>query len=80
MSQASSAAVLLLSGGLDSYTAGALAQEQGHALYALSLDYGQRHAREIESANRVAAALGVREHITLALDLRQWGGSATKPR
>ena len=69
-------AVLLLSGGLDSATAGAMARERGLALYALSLDYGQRHDREVESASRVADALGVKEHVTLALDLRRWGGSA----
>ena len=70
------AAVLLLSGGLDSYTAGALAREAGHRLYALSLDYGQRHDREVRSAERIAEALEAAEHITLRLDLRQWGGSA----
>src|SRR5437868_9683108 len=69
-------AVLLLSGGLDSYTAGALAKEQGFPLYALSLDYGQRHEREVRSAARIAEALGAVEQITLHLDLRQWGGSA----
>jgi 7-cyano-7-deazaguanine synthase len=76
MQTQSEAAVLLLSGGLDSYTAGAIAREQGHSLYALSLDYGQRHHREIQSADQVGHALGVIEHITLQLDLRQWGGSA----
>ncbi len=69
-------AILLLSGGLDSYTAGALAREQGFTLRALSLDYGQRHDREIESARLTALDLGVEEHVTLRLDLRQWGGSA----
>jgi 7-cyano-7-deazaguanine synthase len=68
--------VLLLSGGLDSYTAGAMARERGLELYALSLDYGQRHDREVESAQLVAADLGMAEHVTLALDLRKWGGSA----
>lgn len=71
-----SGAVLLLSGGLDSFTAGALARERGFELYALSLDYGQRHDREVTSAARAAEALGVAEHVTLPLDLRRWGGSA----
>lgn len=71
-----SGAVLLLSGGLDSATAGAMACERGFALYALSLDYGQRHDREVESAGRVAAELGVKEQVTLQLDLTRWGGSA----
>ena len=68
-------AVLLLSGGLDSYTAGALMQEQGYALHALSVLYGQRHAREIEAARAVAARLGVERHIELAVDLRRFGGA-----
>ena len=53
------AAVVLLSGGLDSYTAAAIAQSEGFALYALTIAYGQRHAQEIEAARQVAAALGV---------------------
>ena len=56
-------AVVLLSGGLDSYTAAAILKEQGFALYALSIRYGQRHVRELESARRVASALGVRAHL-----------------
>src|SRR5690349_6554018 len=52
-------AVVLLSGGLDSYTAAAIAKAEGFRLYALTVRYGQRHAREIEAARRVAAALGV---------------------
>ncbi|MBW3622056.1 MAG: 7-cyano-7-deazaguanine synthase QueC [Armatimonadetes bacterium] len=71
-----SSAVLLLSGGLDSYTAGGIARERGLELYALSFDYGQRHDREVKSAARVASDLGVKEHLTLELDLRKWGGSA----
>jgi 7-cyano-7-deazaguanine synthase len=70
------AAVVLLSGGLDSAVALAEACAQGYVAHALSFDYGQRHARELESAKRVAAALGAREHVILRLDLRTIGGSA----
>ena len=70
------AAVLLLSGGLDSYTAGAIARAEGFRLYALTVKYGQRHAREIESARAVAAALGVARHIELDVDLSAFGGSS----
>jgi 7-cyano-7-deazaguanine synthase len=69
-------AVVLLSGGLDSYTAAAIAMQQGYTLDALSILYGQRHAREIEAARRVAAALGVERHLELPLDLRSIGGSS----
>jgi 7-cyano-7-deazaguanine synthase len=69
-------AVVLLSGGLDSATTLAIARDQGYALYALSFAYGQRHSRELESAKRVAAALGAKEHLILHLDLRLIGGSA----
>jgi 7-cyano-7-deazaguanine synthase len=69
-------AVLLLSGGLDSYTAGAIARSQGYELYALTVRYGQRHQCETEAARRVAAALGVAGHLQLDLDLRGIGGSA----
>ncbi len=69
-------AVVLLSGGLDSYTAAAIARSQGFSLLALTVDYGQRHAREIESARRVAAALGVERHLEMQIDLRGIGGSA----
>jgi len=69
-------AVLLLSGGLDSYTAGAIARSQGYQLYALTIHYGQRHQCETEAARRVAAALGVAGHLQLDLDLRGIGGSA----
>ena len=69
-------AVVLLSGGLDSATAAALAREQGFELHALTVHYGQRHLIELEAARRVAAALQVVEHRTLTLDLRAWGGSA----
>ena len=69
-------AVVLLSGGLDSTTAFAVARAEGFDCYALSFDYGQRHDRELESARRVAAALGAKEHLVLRLDLRAIGGSA----
>jgi 7-cyano-7-deazaguanine synthase len=69
-------AVLLLSGGLDSYTAGAIARSQGYELYALTVHYGQRHRCETEAARRVAAALGVAGRLQLDLDLRGIGGSA----
>ena len=69
-------AVVLLSGGLDSATAFAVARAEGFECYALSFDYGQRHDRELESARRVAAALGAKDHLVLRLDLRAIGGSA----
>jgi 7-cyano-7-deazaguanine synthase len=69
-------AVLLLSGGLDSYTAGAIAAEQGFELYALTIRYGQRHATEISAARRVAAALNVVRHVELDVDLSMFGGSS----
>lgn len=67
---------MLLSGGLDSATTLAIARDEGLATYALTVDYSQRHAREIESARRVAAALGAAEHLTLEVDRRVFGGSA----
>ena len=69
-------AVVLLSGGLDSYTAAAIAKAEGFALFALTIRYGQRHAREIEAARQVARALGVERHLELEIDLRAIGGSA----
>jgi 7-cyano-7-deazaguanine synthase len=69
-------AVLLLSGGLDSYTAGAIAKSEGFDLCALSILYGQRHAYELVAARRVAAALHVQQHLELPLDLRAIGGSS----
>jgi 7-cyano-7-deazaguanine synthase len=69
-------AVVLLSGGLDSYTAAAILKSQGFGLYALSVRYGQRHVRELESARAVAFALGVRAHLELSVDLARVGGSA----
>jgi 7-cyano-7-deazaguanine synthase len=69
-------AVLLLSGGLDSYTAGAIAKVDGYELYALSIRYGQIHAREIDAARSVATALGVARHLELDVPLSKIGGSA----
>jgi len=69
-------AVVLLSGGLDSATCLALAKSQGYELYALSVDYGQRHRAELQAARRMADWAGAKEHVTLPLDLSQWGGSA----
>ena len=71
-----SRAVVLLSGGLDSYTAAAIAKSEGFALCALTIFYGQRHAGEVESARSVAGALGVEQHLELNVDLRGIGGSA----
>jgi 7-cyano-7-deazaguanine synthase len=69
-------AVLLLSGGLDSYTAGAIAAADGYELYALTLRYGQLHAREIDAARKVARALGAARHLELDVPLSKIGGSA----
>lgn len=72
----SAIAVVLLSGGLDSYTAAAVARRDGFSLAALTLNYGQRHARELEAARAVAASLGVERHLEMDLDLSRIGGSA----
>jgi 7-cyano-7-deazaguanine synthase len=69
-------AVLLLSGGLDSYTAGAIAAREGLRVHALTVRYGQRHVREIESARAVAAALRVARHIEIDVNLAAFGGSS----
>ena len=69
-------AVVLLSGGLDSYTAAAIARTQRFTLYALTIHYGQRHAREVEAARAVARALAVERHLELDVDLRAIGGSS----
>ena len=69
-------AVVLLSGGLDSYTAAAIAKDQRFALCALTIDYGQRHAREVEAARAIGRALGVERHLEVAIDLRAFGGSS----
>lgn len=69
-------AVVLLSGGLDSYTAAAVAKRDGFELFALSIRYGQRHVRELHAARAVAASLGVTQHLEIELDLTRIGGSA----
>jgi 7-cyano-7-deazaguanine synthase len=69
-------AVVLLSGGLDSYTAAAIARDDGFRLFALTIRYGQRHAREIDAARAVARSLGVEHHVELDVDLSAFGGSS----
>jgi 7-cyano-7-deazaguanine synthase len=68
--------VVLLSGGLDSTTTLAIARAAGFDTYALSFQYGQRHAYELEAARRVASALGAKDHVIATIDLRVFGGSA----
>lgn len=70
------AAVVLLSGGLDSMVSAGIAREKGFRVNALTIDYNQRHRREIESASEIASALGAERHLVLPLDLRAFGGSA----
>ena len=67
-------AVVLLSGGLDSMVVTGLAREAGYDVCALTINYNQRHVREIDAARAIVAALGVRRHVILPLDLRQFGG------
>jgi 7-cyano-7-deazaguanine synthase len=69
-------AIVLLSGGLDSYTAAAMAKADGFSICALTVQYGQRHARELESARGVARVLGVERHLEIPIDLRAIGGSS----
>lgn len=69
-------AIVLLSGGLDSMVVAGLAREAGYRVNALTIDYNQRHRRELEAARVVAKAIGTARHVTLPLDLRQFGGSA----
>ncbi len=69
-------AIALLSGGLDSATAAALAIESGDRVIGLSFDYGQRHRRELEAADRLAHSLGFAEHHRIHVNLAAWGGSA----
>ena len=76
MSQQKSKAVVLLSGGLDSATVLAIAKAEGYNVYALSFAYGQRHSWELECAREVALSMGAKEHRTVTIDLRAFGGSA----
>ena len=69
-------AVVLLSGGLDSMVCGGLAREAGFAIQALTIDYNQRHRREIDAARTIAREVGAERHVILPLDLRAFGGSA----
>ncbi len=69
-------AIVLLSGGLDSATCVAVAQQQGFIVHALSFSYGQRHAIELQASKRVAEFLGVKQHHIVDLDLAKFGGSA----
>jgi len=72
----SAGAVVLLSGGLDSMVSAAIARERGFEINALTIDYNQRHRREIEAAKDIAGLLGAARHVVLPLDLRRFGGSA----
>ena len=69
-------AVVLLSGGLDSMVTAAIARERGFAIHALTVDYGQRHRRELESARLIARRLQLTDEVEIQLDLRKFGGSA----
>jgi len=80
MSDEQKKAVVLLSGGLDSATALAIARDKGYVCHALSFDYGQRHDAELQAARRVARALNVAEHKIMSLDLASMGGSALTDR
>jgi len=71
-----STAIALLSGGLDSATAAALAQEAGFRVIGLSFNYGQRHRRELQAAEKIAQALNLFEHHTISVNLASWGGSS----
>lgn len=68
--------MVLLSGGLDSMVSAAIAAERGFSLNALTIDYNQRHKREIDAARSIAERLGAERHVTLSLDLSKFGGSA----
>jgi len=76
MPASSDECVVLLSGGLDSMVAAAIARERGFAINALTIDYNQRHRREIDAARAIASHLGALRHVVLPLDLRRFGGSA----
>lgn len=75
-SMTDSTAIALLSGGLDSATAAALAQEAGCRVIGLSFDYGQRHRRELQASAAIAEALNLAEHHTISVNLASWGGSS----
>src|SRR6202158_5065825 len=75
-SEPKKAAVVLLSGGLDSATVAAIARSEGFLVNELSFDYGQRHSFQLQAAHRVAAAREVAQHRLAAIDLRVFGGSA----
>ncbi len=72
----SSPAVVLLSGGLDSATTAAIARRDGFDVYALSIDYGQRHRFELAAAAQVAESVGVKQHVVEKIDLARFGASA----
>ncbi|WP_088332829.1 7-cyano-7-deazaguanine synthase QueC [Sphingomonas mucosissima] len=76
MSSDQPSAVVLVSGGLDSMISAALAREAGHQIFALSIDYNQRHQVELAAARRIARALGAVRHVVLPIDLSAFGGSA----
>jgi 7-cyano-7-deazaguanine synthase len=76
MTSATTYAVVLVSGGLDSMVSAARAREDGHRILALSIDYNQRHQVELAAARRIATMLGAERHIVLPLDLSAFGGSA----
>lgn len=76
MEKGAKTAIVLLSGGMDSMVAAAIAREQGFEIVALTVDYNQRHKIELQSAAQIASRLDVREHIILPLDLSRFGGSA----
>jgi 7-cyano-7-deazaguanine synthase len=69
-------AIILLSGGIDSTTAMAIAKSKGKEIYSLSFRYGQRHAIELEASKKIAQSFGVKEHKIIDIDLRQFGASA----
>ena len=69
-------AVILLSGGLDSATVAAIAKNTGHDLFALTIDYGQRHRIEVEAAKKIAGHLAVVQHVIMPIDFRLFGGSS----
>lgn len=69
-------AIVLSSGGIDSTTAMAMARQEGYEIYSLSFRYGQRHALELDAAQRVAKSLGAKEHLVIDIDLTSIGGSA----